>query len=603
MPTDVTSLHSSDSESHSVEAFTGNAEASMAAPRRRSFLRRLSQASSFATFSDYQGEVAAQGDEMVNIHSMDLNHGDFFGTHQLAHSYSRETKTSPTSVEEFPVAYQGPASDGALAEGVPRMRRKSTVVSAIQAVTTKLGFWDKDFHADRIKIILTFLSNYAYLVIGFMLCLCIYLGSYYQRTLRLHNLHYGIFIADHQVGSLPAVLGPIMANFFTNITALQATGTFHIIDYETLSALAAKYNNSLTQEVYRQVHHQKYWGAFYVHENATLNIFQALKTATAPPQLSSSLMEAVYETGRDYNTVNNYVTTAINLIIKAYNGYISQTPLLPSLMAALNATEKNNVINNAPGLLTNLPSIQMVDRLPVPSTVAQAPLGIGLVYLVIFTFFQFMFSIKIHMYVASKVKGVRYLIYRIVTTQLSYVVLSLSYVVLNRAFGMKTDVTFGKAGFLVVWAFAFLTMSSLGSLIEMLGLVVLLIKPPLIGFVFLIVAVLNVAPTIAHIDLCPRFFRYGYAMPVRNSYELMGVAYFNAYKGRVGLNIGIMVAWILATNAVLPFYMKMVAKKMAQAAEQKKIEEADEKADEKTDEKTKDVSDSGESNAESERQH
>lgn len=600
MSSDVTSLHSSDSEAHSVEAFTGQPAASQQ-PRKQSFLRRLSLAASFTTLSDYEDEVALQGDEAVNIHTMDLNHGDFFGTHQLAHSYSRRTQATASSLEEFPVAYQGNRNDSVAAE-VQTRRRKSTVVSAIQAVTTKLGFYDKDFHADRIKIILTFLSNYVYLIVGFMTCLCIYLGSYYQRSLRYHNLHFGIYIADHQVGPLPAILGPIIENFFTNITALQAIGTYDIIDYATLSELAAKHNNSLTQEVYRQVHHQKYWAAFYVHENATLDLFQALKTATPAANLASSLMEAVYETGRDYNTVNNYVVTIINSIINAYDSYISQTPLLSTLMGALNATEKSNVINKAPILLTNLPTILMIDRIPVPNTVAQAPLGIGLVYLVIFTFFQFMFSIKIHMYVAAKVKGVRYLIYRIVTTQISYVVLSLSYVVLNLAFGMKTDVTFGKAGFLVVWAFGYLTMSSLGSLIEVLGLLVLLIKPPLIGFVFLIVAVLNVAPTIAHPDLCPRFFRYGYAMPVRNSYDLVSVAYFNSYKGRVGLNIGIMVAWILATNAVLPFYMKVVAKKVAQEAEKKKLEEAEEKADEKAEEKTKDLSDSAESNTESERQ-
>ena len=62
--------------------------------------------------------------------------------------------------------------------------------------------------------------------------------------------------------------------------ALQALGNFDIWDYDRLSNLATSHNNTLTEEVYRQIHHQKYWAAFYVYENATLNWYQALASGS-----------------------------------------------------------------------------------------------------------------------------------------------------------------------------------------------------------------------------------------------------------------------------------------------------------------------------------
>ena len=109
-------------------------------------------------------------------------------------------------------------------------------------------------------------------------------------------------------------------------------------------------------------------------------------------------------------------------------------------------------------------------------------------------------------------------------------------------------------------------MSSIGSLIEMMVLVCIATKPAMIGLVLLLVAVTNLAPTISPIVLCPTFYRYGYALPVFNSYQLMMVAFFDAYKGHMGRNIGILVAWIIITNSGMPFVMGWTAKKMAQKA-------------------------------------
>ena len=56
---------------------------------------------------------------------------------------------------------------------------------------------------------------------------------------------------------------------------------------------------------------------------------------------------------------------------------------------------------------------------------------------------------------------------------------------------------------------------------------------------------------------------------IEEFYDLLQVAYFNAWKGHMGRNIGILFAWMVVSNAALPFVMKWLANKKAKAEEQK----------------------------------
>ena len=114
---------------------------------------------------------------------------------------------------------------------------------------------------------------------------------------------------------------------------------------------------------------------------------------------------------------------------------------------------------------------------------------------------------------------------------------------------------------------------SLGSIIEVVALILFAVKPQLIGFLLLFTAVVNLSPTVSPIVLCPDFYRYGYGIPVRNAYELMQVAYFDSWKGRMGRNIGVLLTWIVVTNVAMPFVMKWMANKKS-AADAKAAAEA-----------------------------
>ena len=415
------------------------------------------------------------------------------------------------SMTNLSVTGNGPAQG---AEQPPLQRRRSTVTSTIQNITRKFGYWDSEFHAQRINIIVTMLTNYVFLIVGFLIALCIYWGAYYDRSSRYKNVHFGVMIADD------GLVGEMTSRFF----------------------------------------------AYFVRPNATTELALALNSLNTSFNPANDLLMAYYETGSDYNGVNNYFSSMVQQVVASHASFMEQVPWAAAVLQMVNSSHAETILDRAPELLTSLPQFRIVDGIPVIPQVIQAPLQVGLIYLCIFTFFQFVFSAPIHMYMSSKLKGLRYVAYRITAAQLAYIGLGFAYVLLNTAFQVSFTKAFGHLGFLVIWAFAYLTMSSIGSLIEMMVLVCIATKPAMIGLVLLLVAVTNLAPTISPIVLCPTFYRYGYALPVFNSYQLMMVAFFDAYKGHMGRNIGILVAWIIITNSGMPFVMGWTAKKMAQKA-------------------------------------
>lgn len=557
------SLYTLSSSERSQEEPVGLSED--AVPPQQLKLRRLSTAAS-SYFNSPRTRTNTESSMLAD---------DVFGTHEITKSMSKapieEELDFVDPVESFLGVDMTADDEAALDEDAPvqlhdgspqtvaPVRRRSTV----QSIRRKLKFWDHDFREGRKRIILTMLDNYVYLILGFSAALCIYWGGYYDRNSRYKNIKFGVLVGETQQGSLPPVLGELVTRFFTDIPAVQNNGDFHVWNYTRLATVAAAGGNTLEQEARRQVHHQKYTAVFFVDTNATLNMYEAILARNASFNPATDLLQIIYETGSDYNAVNNYISAISQLLGVSFASYIQQTPWLATFILSMTGAQISAALSEAPNLFTTPPGFAIVDLHPVREQVVQAPLQLGLIYLCIFTFFQFLLCIPIHQYVGSKIKGTKFLVYRMVSSQLAYCMLGLSYVALNTAFGVSYSATFGRLGFLVIWAICYLMMSSVGSLIEVLVLTCILLKPVLIGIMLLFVAVLNLAPVISPIYLCPTFYRYGYAMPVYNSYHLMQVAFFNSYKGNMGRNIGILLAWIVVTNAGMPFAMKSVGTRLA----------------------------------------
>ncbi|KAG7664355.1 uncharacterized protein J8A68_002137 [[Candida] subhashii] len=438
------------------------------------------------------------------------------------------------------------------------------------------SFFDPKLSAQRKRLKFEFSRVYIIMIIGIMGLFSIYWGSMYGRNDRIRNLRMLVVIEDDiTIEGIPPILGDTLREVLETPTALTR-GNWHIFNSSEFAKLAAENNNNIEQELERQIHHQNYWSSIYVKPNATWNFYNALIQGDGKYNVSNNSIISVYETGRDFVAMNQYVTPSIQMIERIWLG--EQTNMTQPLLDLMsNASE----VLSQPGTMQLLASpIQFIyfDRIKYTDPVLLAPSQVGLIYTIIVTFFQFNFLGEVHIAVAkSGVNKRHYVIYRFLASVASFFVLSFAASIVSLAFQVDFTKAFGHSGFLVYWAISFLTMWAVGSASELAALLCITVYPPLIGFWLMFWVIINVAPTFTPLALSAKFYRYGYAMPIYNSYEATKVVLFNTYKGALGRHIGILIAWIVLLTIALPFALayfgKTMTKKAQLAAQKQAMEE------------------------------
>lgn len=136
-----------------------------------------------------------------------------------------------------------------------------------------------------------------------------------------------------------------------------------------------------------------------------------------------------------------------------------------------------------------------------------------------------------------------------------------------------------SGGFGVFWMVSYLTMAAVGGANQNAALILFAWMPPLMGFWLLFFVMINISATFAPISLCPEFFRFTYAMPIKNAYELMKIVLFDTSRRALGRYFGILIAWIVVNNLLLPFCMMAFAmitkKKVMKQARQEQAHKKD----------------------------
>ena len=266
--------------------------------------------------------------------------------------------------------------------------------------------------------------------------------------------------------------------------------------------------------------------------------------------------------------MNLYVTPSIKIIEQMWLKKLANVTL--SLTNKLSSSERSDVLSdsNSLELLSTPISFTYIDKIPFTDPVLTAPSQVGLIYMIIITFFQVNFFMDVHKGVASlNIKPIHFVVYRILSSVLSFFVISLFFSFPSLAFQVDFTKAFGNSGFLIYWMITFLTMWAVGMANEVMALICVMVYPPLMGFWMLFWVIINIAPTFAPIALCPEFYRYGYGLPIHNSYEITKVILFDTYKGNLGRSFGIVIAWVVIFTLLLPFVLKLFLKTMAKRAQ------------------------------------
>ncbi|KAG5421491.1 hypothetical protein I9W82_000582 [Candida metapsilosis] len=389
-----------------------------------------------------------------------------------------------------------------------------------------------------------------------------------------------VVIGDEQtIDGVQPLFGNAMEEILQQPQA-KAIGNWHIYKESEFEPMANEFNNTIRGEIIRRIHHQLYWTAVYVKPNASYNYHQALAQGNTKYNASDNTVAVYYETGRDFLNMRSYVTPQLQKLQNMW--FAQQSQILPKL--AQNITIETMAQKQ---VISQPIHFTMVDRMPFNNNVLSAPLQVGFIYMIIVSFFQFNFFAEAHQKVAkSPVKRIHYVAYRYISSVCSFFFLSLIFGLITLAYQVKFSATYGKSGFLVYWSISFLTMCAVGLATEIMGMYIIPWYPPLLGFWLIFWVISNIAPTYTAMALTNNFFRYGYAMPVHNSYEATKTVFFDVYKGQLGRNFGILVAWVVVLSVIFPFsvmhFSKAMQKKAMAAAAQAQKEQAAKEKGEKT---------------------
>lgn len=423
-----------------------------------------------------------------------------------------------------------------------------------------VSFHSSDYKEHRQKIYIRFGLIILAMATLLLTALSIYWGSFYEISEKTKDLKMLVVIGDEStIEGVSPVFGTAMEALLKQPPA-NSSGDWHIYKEGEFKHLAQDHDNTIREEILRQIHHQLYWAAIYVKPNASYNYHQALANGDTRYNVSDDTVAAYYETARDFIIIPQYVTP---LLKKIETLWLHQQSNMISQLA------QNVTINSTPqtSLLAQSLQFTMVDKLPISDHVLGAPMQLGFIYLIIVSFFQVSFFAEPHQKVAkTPIKRPHYLLYRYISSILAFFFLSLIFGLASLAYQIDFTVTYGKSGFLVYWSITFLTMCAVGLANEVMAMLIIPIYPPLLGFWLIFWVIVNIAPTYNAVALTNNFYRYGYAIPIHNGYEATKTVFFDVYKGQLGRNIGILIAWIFVLTVVFPFVLKRFAKLMMKKA-------------------------------------
>jgi len=215
-----------------------------------------------------------------------------------------------------------------------------------------------------------------------------------------------------------------------------------------------------------------------------------------------------------------------------------------------------NILSTSPQLVAAPVYYTIINLRPFDEPAASAATFVGLIYLLILAFFIVMIGDG-----ARNAAGLsKFLSYgglirlRLTSSIAAYFILALFYSLLNLALQIDPSRKFGKVGFVVSWMLNWAGMAAVGLALETM---MTLLTARFIPFFMIFWIIVNVSVCVFPIEMLPRIFHYGYAIPFYNLSRAFRTITFNT-KNQLGLNFGILIAWILISCITLPLVQWIV---------------------------------------------
>ncbi|KAI5965068.1 hypothetical protein KGF57_000861 [Candida theae] len=388
--------------------------------------------------------------------------------------------------------------------------------------------------------------------------LSLYWGTLYKRQDRFQNVDMLIVNEDSSFAVNGTQIQPYISNEFIGLIqgpVFSRLGNYKVANTTEFRNLADSHNNTLYEELVRQIHHQKYWSGFYIKPNATQLIYESFTSGNATYMTSGQINQtvtAVYESGRHFSALNQYFIRNLNAVAFGWNTRLSNV-VYPEIIRSLSPTQQQNLLQNTSiPVFTTFPILNFVDNRSSSNSAILGPSELGLIYALLFSFNQFNFSLEIYRIMRERLKYRSYVFYRVIVSQLNALLLALVYGLMTIALKIPTEAAFGHAGFVVLWMFMYLYLSAVGVINEVVVSIIMAFEQQILMAPWMIFNIVsNISATFAPFVLMPGFYKFGYAMPMYNIYEALKVVFFDTWKGHLGRNLGVLIIWIVVGNVLL----------------------------------------------------
>ncbi|KAJ6497374.1 hypothetical protein C8R45DRAFT_822927 [Mycena sanguinolenta] len=415
----------------------------------------------------------------------------------------------------------------------------SSSTSIAEPNTFSAGFFDQSLSAVRATYLKIIIAGVAVLgVVVFGVC-AIYWGSIWSTP---HRSVSG-WVVDFDGG----FVGEKVA------TALVSMNPDSKVVWEVVPA--SRFEDGLSQ-VKDAVVEEKMWVAVMINAGASLN----LTTALSEVDKSYNSSFAITFVGSEARNEAEYR----NIVLPLITSQLEQASRAFALEFARNISQTSDlatILSNAPQIITE-PISYIIDNVrPFDVPVASAVTFVGLIYMMILAFFMLLLSNGARMYTGldQRLSLGSLISVRLITCFVGYFFVALFYTLLSLAFKLPFDTRYGKAGFVLFWMLNWIGMLACGLALESVATILTVRYIPLF-LVFWIISNMSIAGY--PLQVLPHIYRFGYFYPFYNISRGVRSIVFGT-KDDLGINFGILLAWVVVSCSTLPVFQWWMRRKVA----------------------------------------
>lgn len=354
--------------------------------------------------------------------------------------------------------------------------------------------------------------------------LSLYWGALFTAYDKLPNLTVWIVdfdakLAPYNTTTNTPIVGPFVTNAFANLKP-QTAGN---LGWTVKPAADFDYDPIAVRQ---GIYDEKAYLAIIVNANATTLLQEAVNNGNSSYDPAGA-GQIIYNSARDATTTTSYVLPALLDVLFPLLGDFGKewATILARNASTQNVFQTPQAVN--PGI-----GFSLIDLRPFTPATALPAITIGLIYLIIISFFSFSFLMPIHgLFMANKdhapILRAHLLIWRITSSIVAYFFLSLFYSLVSLAFqipfwnnsaspteGAFNANAYGRASFVVYWMLNWVGMTALGLPSENMAMV---LGMPYASLWLVFWVITNVATSFYPIVLESDFYRWGYAWPLNRS--------------------------------------------------------------------------------------